>query len=89
MSRNREQTADNQGRYRPYLGWKADMTFEADMTPRYSNRRQRRFNLRTDKREAEKRLARLRELWDENCRVNGEEVWSRLALSYAEQIAKG
>ena len=89
MSRNRDLTPDDQGRYRPYLGWKADFTIDDDQTPRYSNRRQHRFNLGTDKREAERRLARLRELWEEHCRANGEEVWTPHALSYAERIACG
>jgi hypothetical protein len=56
MSRDRELTAADEGRYRPYLGWKADVTFDADQTPRYTNRRRHRFNLGTDKREAEKRF---------------------------------
>ncbi|HET6574124.1 MAG TPA: hypothetical protein VFG68_11010 [Fimbriiglobus sp.] len=89
MSRNRDLKPDAQGRYRPYLGWKADIAIGDDGTPRYSNQRQHRFNLGTDKREAERRLARLRELWDENCRANGEEVWTAHALSYAERIARG
>ena len=52
-------------------------------------KRQHRFNLGTDRREAERRLARIRELYEVNCRVNGQDAWSPPALSYAERIAKG
>ena len=54
-----------------------------------AKKRQHRFNLGTDRKEAERRLAKLRELYDENCRVVREDLWSPLALSYAEEIAKG
>ena len=79
-SRNRDLRPDPQGRYRPYLGWKAGGD---------GKKRQHRFNLGTDKREAERRFAKIRELYDENCLVNGEDLWSPLALSYAEEIARG
>lgn len=82
-ARNRDLRPDPQGRYRPYLGWKVGVDDE---------RRQHRFNLGTDKREAERRFAKLRELYDENLRVygsGGQELWSPLALSYAEKIARG
>ncbi len=82
-ARNRDLRPDPQGRYRPYLGWKVGVDGE---------RRQHRFNLGTDKREAERRFAKLRELYDENLRVygsGGQELWSPLALSYAEKIARG
>ena len=78
--RNRDLSPDPQGRYRPYLGWKIGGD---------GKKRQHRFNLGTDRKEAERRLAKLRELYDENCRVNREDRWSPLALSYAEEIAKG
>jgi hypothetical protein len=79
-ARNRDLRPDPQGRYRPYLGWED------------GERRQHRFNLGTDKREAERRFAKLRELYDENLRVydpGGQQLWSPLALSYAEKIARG
>lgn len=82
-ARNRDLSPDPQGRYRPYLGWKIGED---------GVRRQHRFNLGTDKREAERRFAKLRDLYDENLGVycSGEdELWSPLALSYAEKIAKG
>jgi hypothetical protein len=78
--RNRDLSPDPQGRYRPYLGWKLGED---------GKRRQHRFNLGTDRKEAERRLAKIRELYDENCRVVREDRWSPLALSYAEEIAKG
>lgn len=89
MSRNRDLKPDAQGRYRPYLGWKADIATDEDGTTRYSNRRQHRFNLGTAKRKAERQLARIRELWDENCWANGGEAWTPHALGYAERIARG
>jgi len=82
-ARNRDLRPDPQGRYRPYLGWKIGED---------GVRRQHRFNLGTDKREAERRFVKLRELFDENLRVydaGDEDIWSPLALSYAEKIAKG
>lgn len=78
--RNRDLSPDPQGRYRPYLGWKIGED---------GKKRQHRFNLGTDRKEAERRLAKLRELYDENCLVVREDLWSPLALSYAEEIAKG
>lgn len=74
--RKRELKPDQMGRYRPYLGYRIDG-------------KQQRFNLGTDKVEAERRLNRLFELWGENVRVNGEEVWSPRALSFALQVAGG
>src|SRR3712207_2345976 len=71
---------DPQGRYRPYLGWKRGKD---------GVRRQHRFNLGTDKKEAEYRLAKIRQLYEENCRVIKEDLWSPRALSYAELIARG
>lgn len=78
--RNRDLSPDPQGRYRPYLGWKIGED---------GKKRQHRFNLGTDKREAEKRLARIKELYDDNCRFIKEDVWTPLALSFAEELAKG
>ena len=64
------------GRYRPYLGYRIDG-------------KQPRFNLGTDKLEAERRFNRLFELWAENVVAAGEETWSPLALSFALQVADG
>lgn len=71
---------DAQGRYRPYLGWKIGED---------GIRRQHRFNLGTDRKEAERRIARLRELWAENEKAAGEPTWFPFALSAANQIAQG
>jgi hypothetical protein len=78
--RNRDLSPDPAGRYRPYLGWKIGED---------GKKRQHRFNLGTDRKGAEHRLAKIRQLYDENCRVVREDLWSPLALSYAEEIAKG
>lgn len=82
-TRKRDLSPDPEGRYRPYVGWKQGED---------GVRRQHRFNLGTDRKEAERRLAKIRELYEESLRVydNGRlDVWSPLALSYAEQIARG
>src|SRR4051812_3974519 len=79
-TRKRELRPDPNGRYRPYVGWKMG---------EQGGRRQHRFNLGTDRKEAERRLARIRDLYDDNCRVVGEDLWSPAALSYAERIARG
>ncbi|MCP4685957.1 MAG: hypothetical protein GY867_11020 [bacterium] len=64
------------GRYCPYLGCRVDD-------------KQQRFNLGSDRAEAERRMNRLYELWEENVRANEEEVWSPLALHFAKRIAEG
>jgi len=74
--RKRSLKPDPKGRYRPYLGSRIDG-------------KQQRFNLGADRAEAERRMNRLYELWEENVRANGEEVWSPLALHFAKQIAEG
>src|SRR5215210_2269083 len=82
-TRKHELRPDPQGRYRPYLGWKIGED---------GVRRQHRFNLGTDKRQAEYRFAKIRQLYEENCRVynpGGDGFWSPRALSYAELIARG
>jgi hypothetical protein len=55
--RRRVLKPDQMGRYRPYLGYRLDG-------------KQQRFNLGTDKAEAERRMSRLYDLWDENVREN-------------------
>lgn len=78
--RKTELKPDSKGRYRPYLGWKVGDD---------GVRRQHRFNLGADRREAERRMARLRELWEENEKVAGEPTWTPFALSAANSIAQG
>ena len=79
-ARNTELKPDQKGRYRPYLGWKVGEDGE---------RRQHRFNLGADRKEAERRMARLRELWAENEKAAGEPTWTPFALSAAISIAQG
>src|SRR6187200_2402695 len=79
-TRKHELQADNQGRYRPRIGWLWD---EGE------GRKQPRFNLGTDRKEAERRYTKIQELYVENCKMNGEDCWSPLALSYAREIEKG
>lgn len=74
--RRRTLKTDKQGRYRHYLGYRVDA-------------KHHRFNLGTEKAEAQRRMNRLYELWDENVTVNGEEVWSPLALDFAKDLASG
>lgn len=74
--RKRNLKPDPKGRYRPYLGCRVDG-------------KQQRFNLGADRAEAERRMNRLYELWEENVRANEEEVWSPLALHFAKRIAEG
>ena len=74
--RKRALKPDPQGRYRPCLGYRIDG-------------KQQRFNLGMDKPEAERRMNRLYELWQENVAANGEDVWSPLALHFAKEVAKG
>jgi|SRR5579883_2996684 len=97
-TRKRELSPDDKGRYRPYVGEKI-VRVEIVRRPGAAldslpdnvvfEKKPHRFNLGTDRREAERRYARIRELYEENCRVNGEEVWSDRALEYAKRIAKG
>src|SRR5437763_118478 len=56
---------------------------------RLEGKRQPRFNLGTDRKEAERRYSNIQALYDDNCKVNGENVWSPRALSYAREIEKG
>lgn len=79
-ARNTALKPDANGRYRPYLGWKLGED---------GQRRQHRFNLGSDRKEAERRMARLRELWAENETAAGEPTWTPFALSCANQIAEG
>ena len=79
MTRNRSLSPDSKGRYRPRVGW----------TMENGGRVQPRFNLGTDKREAEFRLHAIRRVYDENVKAAGEDVWSPLGLSLAREIERG
>jgi hypothetical protein len=78
-SRNTDLRPDRNGRYRPYVGWKVGDD---------GVRRQHRFNLGTDRKEAGRRLARLRELWAE-VEKTPEPVWSPFTLFAASLISRG
>lgn len=78
--RRRELKPDTKGRYRPYLGFRLD----AD-----GNRKECRFHLGTDKKEAERRMERLYDLHDESEAAAGEPTWTGFALYAAKLIAKG
>ncbi|RCS47647.1 hypothetical protein DTL42_14085 [Bremerella cremea] len=79
-ARRRELKPDTKGRYRPYLGFRLD----AD-----GNRKEHRFNLGTNRREAERRVDRLYDLHDESEIVAGETIWTPFALYAAKLIEKG
>ncbi len=71
-SRKNDLRPDAKGRYRPYLGWKIGEN---------GVRRQHRFNLGSDRKEAEARMARLRELWAEMEKLGGDEpIWASFPL---------
>ena len=70
-ARRRELKPDSKGRYRPYLGFRVDDK---------GNRKEHRFNLGTDKREAERRIERLYDLHDESEAVVGETIWTPFAF---------
>ncbi|MCE9562136.1 MAG: hypothetical protein K8U57_08785 [Planctomycetes bacterium] len=52
-------------------------------------RQQPRFNLGTDKKEAEFRYQRVQALYDDCCRNNGEAGWTDVAFNWAAQLAAG
>jgi len=86
--RRRPLKPDPKGYFRPYLGF----FLQADPDPlkRNPSKKQPRFNLGKDKNEAERRMNRLYQVWDENVEANdGLEAWSPLALSFAQQVAAG
>lgn len=78
-TRKRSLSPDPKGQYRPYIG----KYHAADGVLRPY-----RFNLGTDREEAERRYSRHQELYDESCKVAGD-LWAPLALAYAKQIASG
>lgn len=79
-ARRRELKPDSKGRYRPYLGFRVDSE---------GNRKEYRFNLGTDKKEAERRMERLYDLHDESELVAGEMIWTPFAFHAAKLIEKG
>jgi hypothetical protein len=81
-ARKNDLRPDAKGRYRPYLGWK-----DGDD----GVRRQHRFNLGTDRKVAESRMSRLRELWHEVEKAAEEAppIWTSFTLYAANLIAEG
>ena len=76
---------DNQGQYAKQIGWKLSAS---------GKRTQNKFRLGTHQREAERREARLRALWDViECRISDfdfeEPQWTPLTLDWAKQVADG
>jgi len=80
------------------VGWFQEIDVDVSVSPqqvvtvgdvRRGKRRQPRFNLGTDLREAERRLARIRELYEDNCRITKSDLWSPQSLGFAKEIAKG
>ena len=73
---------DSRGQYVRQLGWKQNSS---------GSRVQHKFRLGTDRREAERRDDRLRQLWEQICkdRPAGEALWDDLTLEIAKQIAEG
>ena len=71
VTRKRQMKPDAKGRYRPRIGFVCNDD---------GTRKERRFNLGTDKKEAEWRYAKIQKLYEENCQVNGVDVWSPLAF---------
>ena len=55
----------------------------------FPTKKQPRFNLGNDRDEYDYRYTLIRKLYAENCKANGCECWSPLALSYARKIEKG
>lgn len=73
---------DAQGQYARQLGWKQNPS---------GSRLQHKFRLGTDRREAERRDDRLRQLWEQICKDKpaGKALWDDLTLEIAKQIARG
>jgi len=79
-TRKRSLSPDQQGRYRPCIGWRIDDD---------GKRRQPRFNLGTDQREAERRYNRIQDLYADDCRASGRDHWSPYGLRFADILAQG
>ena len=89
-TRKRGLGADAHGRYRPCVGWYQDYhTDEVGRVIWDGMRRQPRSNLGTDRKEAERRLARIRNLYEDNCKIMGSDPWSPQALAFAKIRARG
>lgn len=73
---------DSQGQYVRQLGWKLNSK---------GNRVQHKFRLGSDKVEAERRDAQLRQMWQriENEGNGADAAWDELTLDVAKQVAKG
>ena len=73
---------DSQGQFVRQLGWK--------ITPS-GKRVQHKFRLGTDRREAQRRDDRLRQLWEqiENAQGDDQKAWNEVTLEIAKQLAKG
>ena len=70
---------DDKGRYRPRIGWVVE----------HDARVQPRFNLGSERREAEVRYARLLKLYDDDCKAHGQHEWTLRGLEYARRVAAG
>jgi hypothetical protein len=95
-TRRRELKPDSNGYYRPYVGFKLlqktddpKEMIRIALNPHLQQWRQHRFNLGTDKREVERRYARIQELFAESCRVAEVDEWTDFALYAATLIARG
>ena len=79
--RKRELRPDSHGRYRPYIG------------KRWSDGQPVKFNLGTDRREAERRYARIQDLYLEAIKLPGMRCeghgWLSHTLAMAQNIATG
>jgi integrase len=82
-TRRRNLNPDSTGCYRPRIGWKRPNW------PHPEGAVQPRFNLGRDASEAERRYARIQELYADSCRLIAEEVWTPFALYAAGLLAQG
>jgi hypothetical protein len=82
VTRARELRPDQDGNFRPYIGYKWPLPGEA-------KGKQCRFNLGRDKKEAERRYHKIQELYEQDCSASGKEHWSIRGLGLAKAIAKG
>lgn len=78
-TRKHDLVPDSQGRYRPRVGWCVSQ----------GNRSQPRFNLGTDKTQAEERLRRIQALYVDSCHRSLDSTWDEQGLIFARQLATG